>query len=240
MTPLPMLKGLREFQSLSQRALGKKSGVAHDTIGQIERGERLARHSTVQKLAAALNVAPFMLSSTFDVLVSSTEEELLQAGASEEAINILRGYSIMAGFDMEAGWQERMEAASYAGLLEDIDAAYKKLVSEPDQGRNRRDPHALEIIATTEATLLLARVSAQLLNLVTDELDANDVVRSRITPYLGDVDRLLVDAWLEGSAATKRFSDTLNSATPQLGSSSLAIEQEESEEGGEDQNVWTQ
>lgn len=66
MQPLPALKELRTARSLSQRALAKKSGVAHDTIGQIERGERLARTSTIRKLATALNVNPSVLSSSPD------------------------------------------------------------------------------------------------------------------------------------------------------------------------------
>lgn len=43
---------------MSQRDLAKLSGVAHDTIGQIERGERKARPSTIRSLAAALRVEP--------------------------------------------------------------------------------------------------------------------------------------------------------------------------------------
>lgn len=200
MTPLPMLKGLRTAQSLSQRALAKKSGVAHDTIGQIERGERLARLSTARKLAAALNVDPFMLSCSFEELASLTEEELIDVGATPEAIDVLRGYFIQVGFEEASDeWEERKAAASYRGILEDIDLAYKKL--NPLQADSIVD----ELVEMTEAALLLTRTSAQLLHFITSELKANNYASRR--PKLSKFDRPLVDAWLEGAAATKRLLD---------------------------------
>jgi transcriptional regulator with XRE-family HTH domain len=66
MQTMPMLKPMRTLRSLSQRALAKKSGVAHDTIGQIERGERLTRPETVRKLGAALDVKPYILTFTHE------------------------------------------------------------------------------------------------------------------------------------------------------------------------------
>ncbi|MCA1729348.1 MAG: helix-turn-helix transcriptional regulator, partial [Actinobacteria bacterium] len=72
MNLLPTLKALREQQQLSQRALAEKSGVAHDTIGQLERGERKARPSTIRKLADALNVCPVILTSSPEHLLSLT------------------------------------------------------------------------------------------------------------------------------------------------------------------------
>src|SRR5215211_940070 len=68
MKPLPMLKELREDRGLSQRALAKRSGVAHDTISQIEQGKRLARASTAQKLADALGTHPHALSISLEKL----------------------------------------------------------------------------------------------------------------------------------------------------------------------------
>lgn len=58
MKNLPQLKYIREGRALSQRDLAAMSGVAHDTIGQLERGERKARPSTIRKLAEALGVTP--------------------------------------------------------------------------------------------------------------------------------------------------------------------------------------
>src|SRR5215218_1380193 len=74
MQPMPMLKPMRTLRSLSQRALAKKSGVAHDTIGQIERGERLARPETVRKLAEALDVQPHILTSTHEQIERMWED----------------------------------------------------------------------------------------------------------------------------------------------------------------------
>lgn len=46
---------------MSQRELGRMAGLAHDTIGQIERGERNAQMKTIRKLAEALEVEPHEL-----------------------------------------------------------------------------------------------------------------------------------------------------------------------------------
>jgi transcriptional regulator with XRE-family HTH domain len=61
MRDVPQLKRIREERALSQRDLAAMSGVAHDSIGQIERRERKARPSTVRKLAGALGVEPSIL-----------------------------------------------------------------------------------------------------------------------------------------------------------------------------------
>jgi transcriptional regulator with XRE-family HTH domain len=58
MRDLPQLRPIREERALSQRDLAGMSGVAQDSISQIERGERKARPSTVRKLAHALSVEP--------------------------------------------------------------------------------------------------------------------------------------------------------------------------------------
>lgn len=61
MRNVPHLRSVREERALSQRALAAMSSVAHDTIGQLERGERQARPSTIRKLAEALGVEPSVL-----------------------------------------------------------------------------------------------------------------------------------------------------------------------------------
>ncbi len=50
------LAELRERHALTLRELGEMSGVAADTINQIELGHRKARPSTLRKLARALEI----------------------------------------------------------------------------------------------------------------------------------------------------------------------------------------
>src|SRR5215211_3987226 len=61
MRDVPQLKFVREDQGWSQRTLAARSGVAQNTISQLERGERMAMPSTVRKLADALGVEPSVL-----------------------------------------------------------------------------------------------------------------------------------------------------------------------------------
>src|SRR5215217_7049534 len=61
MRDVPQLKLVREGQGWSQRDLAARSGVAQNTISQLERGERKAMPSTVRKLAEALGVEPSVL-----------------------------------------------------------------------------------------------------------------------------------------------------------------------------------
>src|SRR5215207_5370951 len=60
------MKRLREVRGWSQRDLAAKSGVAQNTISQLERGERKAMPSTVRKLADALEVEPSVLIAEFE------------------------------------------------------------------------------------------------------------------------------------------------------------------------------
>jgi len=50
------LKHLRESALLSQAQLATQSGVSDATIGRLERGNNAPRETTIQKLAAALEV----------------------------------------------------------------------------------------------------------------------------------------------------------------------------------------
>jgi len=52
------LKQLREDAVLTVHELAKTSGVSDDTISKIENGQRVARPSTLRKLASALGVSP--------------------------------------------------------------------------------------------------------------------------------------------------------------------------------------
>lgn len=62
------LKRLRRSQAFSQRDLSQLTGVSADTIGQIERGNRNVRPSTIRKLAGALGVEPMKLLSDVGAL----------------------------------------------------------------------------------------------------------------------------------------------------------------------------
>ena len=86
MRHIPQLKLVREEQGWSQRDLAARSGVAQNTISQLERGERQAMPSTVSKLAEALGVEPAVLLG--DALTSRELEvaKLLAQGYSNRQI----------------------------------------------------------------------------------------------------------------------------------------------------------
>jgi transcriptional regulator with XRE-family HTH domain len=56
--PQTRLKQLREEAVLTVHELAEASGVSDDTISKIENGQRIARPSTLRKLAQALVVSP--------------------------------------------------------------------------------------------------------------------------------------------------------------------------------------
>jgi transcriptional regulator with XRE-family HTH domain len=76
------LKQLREEAVMTVHELAKASDVSDDTISKIENGQRVARPSTLRKLAHALGVSPQELR-----LPAKTEEPTLagKAEAPEEA-----------------------------------------------------------------------------------------------------------------------------------------------------------
>jgi transcriptional regulator with XRE-family HTH domain len=55
------LRRLRRAHALSQRDLSRLTGIAQDTISQLETGRREAQPRTVRKLAEALAVEPSAL-----------------------------------------------------------------------------------------------------------------------------------------------------------------------------------
>jgi transcriptional regulator with XRE-family HTH domain len=81
MRDVPQLKLVREDQGWSQRDLAARSGVAPNTISQLERGERQAMPSTVRKLANALGVDPPILMAQ----TSRQPAEQVGRSGSEEA-----------------------------------------------------------------------------------------------------------------------------------------------------------
>jgi transcriptional regulator with XRE-family HTH domain len=52
------LRQLRRERALSQRDLSGITGIAYDSISQLETGKRDAQPRTIRKLAEALGVAP--------------------------------------------------------------------------------------------------------------------------------------------------------------------------------------
>ena len=52
------LRQLRREMALSQRDLSGITGIAHDSISQLETGRREAQPRTIRKLADALGVEP--------------------------------------------------------------------------------------------------------------------------------------------------------------------------------------
>jgi DNA-binding XRE family transcriptional regulator len=55
------LRQLRRERALSQRDLSEITGIAHDSISQLETGKRDAQPRTIRKLAGALGVKPHEL-----------------------------------------------------------------------------------------------------------------------------------------------------------------------------------
>jgi len=55
------LKRIRKERLLTQHELSRMTGVAQDTISQLETGKREARPLTIRKLAEALSVEPHEL-----------------------------------------------------------------------------------------------------------------------------------------------------------------------------------
>jgi len=74
--PQTRLKQLREEAVLTVHELAEASGVSDDTISKIENGQRIARPSTLRKLAQALVVSP-------QELRKPAAEEVALAGKAE-------------------------------------------------------------------------------------------------------------------------------------------------------------
>ena len=54
----PKIKRLRRLSALSLRELGRRSGIAYDTINKLENEQRSAQARTLRRLAEALGVEP--------------------------------------------------------------------------------------------------------------------------------------------------------------------------------------
>ncbi len=94
------LAELREQRALTLRELSAMSGVAADTINQIELGHRKPRPSTLRKLAKALNVEPRELITPQEVAppsITSGEAVGEPRALDVQAVGVARGRSSAHG-----------------------------------------------------------------------------------------------------------------------------------------------
>jgi transcriptional regulator with XRE-family HTH domain len=120
---VPQLKRVREEQGWSQRNLAAKSGVAQNTISQLERGERKAMPSTVRKLADALGVDPPVLmdrSLQYQALIGFL-------GAPDEFLPKRRKEELQGLFERKISADKRLDKRQkeeLQGLLERMGAGW--------------------------------------------------------------------------------------------------------------------
>lgn len=148
------LKQLREEAVLTVHELAEASGVSDDTISKIENGQRIARPSTLRKLAQALVVSP---------------QELRKPAAVEEVAL--------------AGKAEAPRAAGptkAAGILDLPDEHFAELITEADDdelGEMKRElaPHlpTVRVIGDQNDTLHRAqRIAISRILAIVREQDA--------------------------------------------------------------------
>jgi transcriptional regulator with XRE-family HTH domain len=105
------LKQLREEAVLTVHELAEASGVSDDTISKIENGQRVARPSTLRKLAGALNVSP---------------QELRRPAKVEEPVPL-------ADAPREAGQLDHDHAEMLLQALENARKVAQPLIEQDDQ-----------------------------------------------------------------------------------------------------------
>ncbi len=116
------LAELRERRALTLRELAEMSGVAADTINQIELGHRKARPSTLRKLAKALGVE---IRELFEEPTLSGKAEAPEAGP------IITRDSLMSSPEPEKERREELRMfrellTDAHGLLEEMADEYRK------------------------------------------------------------------------------------------------------------------
>ena len=91
--PQTRLKQLREEAVLTVHELAEASGVSDDTISKIENGQRIARPSTLRKLAQALVVSPQELRkpAVEEVALAGKAEAPGEAGPSKLHAHLYNG-----------------------------------------------------------------------------------------------------------------------------------------------------
>jgi transcriptional regulator with XRE-family HTH domain len=105
------LKQLREEAVLTVHELAEASGVSDDTISKIENGQRVARPSTLRKLAGALDVSP---------------QELRRPAKVEEPVPLVDA-------PREAGQLDHDHAAMLLQALENARKVAQPLTEQDDQ-----------------------------------------------------------------------------------------------------------
>jgi transcriptional regulator with XRE-family HTH domain len=128
---VPQLKLVREDQGWSQRDLAARSGVAPNTISQLERGERKAMPSTVRKLADALGVYPpvLMAESRIDAYIPHEQKAVSQV-RSEDRVSqdhMLRYQALIGFLGAPDVFLDKRQKEELQGLLKRMSAADKRL-----------------------------------------------------------------------------------------------------------------
>ena len=120
------LKQLREDAVLTVHELAKTSGVSDDTISKIENGQRVARPSTLRKLARALDVSP-------QELRRPAKAETLAGAGKAEAPTSGPSQGIMAtGHGFEEGWN--LEASYWIECLNTQADLCEGIIARGDYG----------------------------------------------------------------------------------------------------------
>lgn len=129
--------------------------------------------------------------------------ELLSARNEDEFRSRLTelGYSLG---ERQIEW----ESKSHAEVLLDLTLASEKI----DSG---------QLAEMTEAALIMTRASAQLIAELAERLDDYYYRTDPSFPHIAKLGRSLVDAWLEGAAATKGFVDMQDKVSHRWGFLSL-------------------
>jgi transcriptional regulator with XRE-family HTH domain len=115
------LAELRERRALTLRELGEMSGVAADTINQIELGHRKARPSTLRKLARALeiDVQEFYAEPALPKIEAPREAGRVEWDAAVRDAHRLRGHGRLRMEALLSSWRSRRDrgALREMGLL---------------------------------------------------------------------------------------------------------------------------
>jgi len=121
--PQTRLKQLREEAVLTVHELAEASGVSDDTISKIENGQRIARPSTLRKLAQALVVSPQELRK-----LAAVEEVALagKAEAPETGPTLLEKALDAVRHDEEKESRARARLHASEGLQGDTLHSYKE------------------------------------------------------------------------------------------------------------------
>ncbi len=154
------LAELRERRALTLRELSEMSGVAADTINQIELGHRKARPSTLRKLAKALDVdvreffeepVPLGEAPPVGAVPNSLEDLLKSRGVRTRHLADENLKGKLDGLPLEAAVQTVREVGA------EMEAIAPDLAHLVDQ--HRRNSHAMRLFSEASKQFLIARWS---------------------------------------------------------------------------------